>query len=188
VNSERLCIASHGEDVSWVAATGIEAIIYDATGSRPELVAVPNEARETSQYLRHIIAHYGDFRDHELFLQGNPFAHQPAILSKLRNRKWATRRVMPLGARVLNFDPLNRHPHTGAALSLADALGITLTRQSLWTVGAMFAASREALMSYSLPWWECLLAQVIIERETSPWAMERLWLELFRPVDSPAVT
>ena len=183
--SERLCVASYGEDVSWVARTGIEAVIYDATGSRPGLVPVPNEARETSQYLRHIVAHYGAFRDHELFLQGNPFAHQPAILPMLRRRLWATKRFMVLGSRVLNFDPLNQHPHTGDAMSLAEELGITLTKQSLWTVGAMFAVSREALMSYPLPWWRRLLARVIIEREVSPWAMERLWLELFRPVDSP---
>lgn len=183
--SERLCVASHGEDVSWVAGSGIEAVVYNASRSRPGLVEVPNEAREASQYLRHIIAHYGSFRHHELFLQGNPFAHQPAILSILRRRLWATKRVMALGSRILNFDPQNQHLHTREAMSLAKELDIILTNRSLWTVGAMFAVSREALMSYPLPWWRRLLARVIIEREVSPWAMERLWLELFRPVDSP---
>lgn len=176
--TDRLCVASYGEDVAWVARTGIEACVYDATGARGGLIPVANEAREASQYLRHIVAHYGAFRDYELFLQGDPVPHNPGILAALHYRPWQGRRVAPLSRRVLHFDVANTHPHTRWALDFGAEIGVTLSNDSLWPVGAMFAASREALMARPLGWWQRLLAKAIIERERSPWVLERLWLAI----------
>lgn len=173
----RLCVASFGEDVSWVGRSGLPACIYDATGSRPGLVPVPNEAREASQYLRYIVEHYGQFEDFEVFTQGNPFDHQPHLDDMLKHQPWKGSRVYPLG-RLLYFDPSNAHRHTSWAIEFAEDIGIDPSGRFLWAPGAMFAASRDALMSRPLEWWKRLLAKVIIERERSPWAIERLWLRI----------
>ena len=179
MSGERLCVATCGEKLDWIPAH-IEACIYDATGTRPGLIHVPNEAREASQYLRHIVTHYGAFRDYEIFLQGDPAPHHPGIVSALRCRPWLGKRVHPLGKMLMKFDRRNRNIHTRLGVEIAEEFGIDLPDGSPWTVGAMFAASREALMSRPLAWWERLLAAAIIEREHSPWVMERLWLAVMR--------
>ncbi|RYD49328.1 MAG: DUF3431 domain-containing protein [Verrucomicrobiaceae bacterium] len=176
----RLCVASHGENVDWVAKTGIEACIYDATGSRDGLIPTRNEAREASQYLRHIIAHYGQFRDYELFVQGDPFAHERGIDTLLRCQPWKGERVFPLSGHVHPLDPDQGKVHHEAAVIQAADSGIVIREGARWVSGAMFAASREAIESRTLGWWQRLLARVIIERTVSPWAMERLWLEILR--------
>lgn len=176
-HNDRLCVATYGEDVSWVPATGYDASIYDATGQRPGLIPVANEAREASQYLRHIIAHYGDFRPYEIFLQGEPLAHSPSLMSMLRHRPWRCVPAMPLGLRCIGHaSPPRRHYR--AAQAFAQDLGIEFPAGRDWHIGAQFAASREALMARPLAWWRRVLAKCIIEREISPWAIERLWMEI----------
>jgi hypothetical protein len=175
--TERLCVATFGEDVSWVARSGMEACIYDATSSRPGLIPVPNEAREASQYLRHIIANYGDFRDYELFLQGHPFDHNEGIMTTLRAREWIGKRKFPLSRRRVRHRRLGSG-HNRAGLAFARELGIELNENTRWIIGAQFAASREALESRSLSWWRKVFAKVVIEREVSPWAIERVWWEM----------
>lgn len=178
--TDRLCVATFGEDVGWVAESGLEACIYDATGSRPGLISLPNHAREASQYLHHIVTHYGDFRDFEVFLQGDPIPHHTGIMTVLKNRSWRWRRVASLCQRVMTYEPSNSHPHNRAAARFAEDIGINLEPGALWAIGAMFAASREALESRPLAWWRRLQAKTIIEREVSPWAIERLWLRMLQ--------
>ena len=180
MSDERLCVATFGEEIGWVTKAGIEACVYDAIGTRAGLIPVPNEAREASQYLRHIVDHYGDFREYEIFLQGDPHAHHPSFETLLRNRPWRGQRCFPISRRVLPFAE-GVAAHREAALVLAGDSGLTVGEDAVWVAGAMFAASREALMSYPLGWWERLLGRVIVEREISPWAMERLWLEILSP-------
>ena len=178
--TERLCVATYGESLAWVVETGMEACVYDATSTRPGLIPVPNDGREATQYLRHIIACYGNFRDYDIFLQGNPTPHNPSIIHVLGLRPWLGLRVHPLGRRTLPFNFTTQHPHPRGAEVFAAEIGIPLDHQTRWTMGAMFAASRQALMDRPLAWWQRLLAKVIIEREASPWEMERLWLEILR--------
>jgi hypothetical protein len=173
----RLCVASFGEDLAWLSDAGFPACAYDATGKNPALLSVPNEAREASQYLRHIIANYGRFANYELFLQGNPFDHSPRLYEKLVSAPWSGKRVYPLGG-INTFSRFNLIDHNVAACKMADELGLEMPEGTLWPTGAIFAASREALMSRSLAWWEALLEKVVTEKETSPWAIERLWIAI----------
>jgi hypothetical protein len=174
--SVRLCVATFNEDVSWVEKTGLDACIYDATGRRPGLIHVRNEGREAGQYLKHIIRHYGEFRDYELFLQGNPFDHAPDVFETLAARSWQGQRVSPLGP-LMGVHP---QVHAASAAKLAKDLGLQDVKETGWTYGAMFAASREALMSRPREWWEALL-QRVLDDGNGPWAIERLWLSILSP-------
>ncbi|RYD36750.1 MAG: DUF3431 domain-containing protein, partial [Verrucomicrobiaceae bacterium] len=169
----RLCVASYGEDLEWLRDIEYPAAVYDATGDGEsgEHIAVPNVGREAGQYLRHIIANYGRFADHELFLQGHPFDHNPRMLEVLAARPWEGRRTCPLGPVLTRANQVN----TPLAMTFAKEIGVAYDQDKPWVHGALFAASREALMSRSLAWWKGLLKKVEAE-PMSPWAMERLWL------------
>jgi hypothetical protein len=62
-------------------------------------------------------------------------------------------------------------------MTFAKEIGVAYDQDKPWVHGALFAASREALMSRSLAWWKALLRKVEAE-PMSPWAMERLWLTI----------
>ncbi|GAA5124690.1 DUF3431 domain-containing protein [Luteolibacter yonseiensis] len=179
--SVRLCVATFGEDISWVAETGFEACVYDATRSRAGLIPVKNEAREASQYIRHIVEHYGDFRDHEVFLQGSPKPHNSSILHAMSLRPWTGKRVHSLGRVTMSFDPNMALPHYEHTIPFAREIGLRMDELQPWTIGAMFAASREALMDRPREWWEMLLEKAVIECAWSPWVLERLWLSIIDP-------
>lgn len=183
--SARLCVATYGEDVSWVAGLGIEACVYDATRSREGMIHVKNEAREASQYIRHIIRHYGDFRDHEIFLQGNPKPHNTSILHAISLSPWRGKRVHPLGRVLMPFDPNMPLPHHEQTIPFANQIGLSMGGLQPWTIGAMFAVSREALESRPLEWWEMLLEKTVLESIWSPWVLERLWLSIFHESPTP---
>jgi len=177
--SDRLCVASYGEDVSWVAETGMEACVYDATRKREGLIPVPNEAREASQYLRHIVEHYGKFRDYELFLQGNPFDHNPRILQWLSIRNWEGKICYSLGRGTIPCDPSLMLPHAEKLMPFSRDVGLKPAHFRPWSVGAMYAVSRESLESWPLEWWQSLLRKSVVERAWSPWVLERLWTSIF---------
>ena len=169
----RLCVASCGEDLEWLRDVEYPAAVYDATGESGEYIAVPNVGREAGQYLRHIIANYGRFADHELFLQGHPFDHNPEMLEVLAARPWEGKRTCPLGPVLTRANQAN----TPLAMTFAKEIRVAYDQDKPWVHGALFAASREALMSRSLAWWKALLRKVEAE-PMSPWAMERLWLTI----------
>jgi len=68
-------VAHFQEDASWVADLGFPALVYDKGGDWPGGIPLPNVGREAHTYLTHILAHYPEFPNHVLFLQGNPFPH-----------------------------------------------------------------------------------------------------------------
>jgi hypothetical protein len=174
----RLVIATHGEDLAWIDRTGIPAVIYDASSSgKPGLIPVPNLAREAGQWLRHIVGNYGRFADWEIFLQGDPFAHCPDILDRMRGRDFLRRHFTPLG-RQQAYVAGHRHPHSIAADHFARELLGHIPDGVPWILGGQFAVSSPALMKRPLTWWTALRDKVLAEPKTSPWAMERLWLHL----------
>jgi len=46
---------------------------------------LPNVGRESHTYLYHIVKNYENLAETTAFIQGNPFDHQPALLSMLKN-------------------------------------------------------------------------------------------------------
>jgi hypothetical protein len=172
-----LVIATHGEDLAWLDDIGLPAFVYDATGTRPGLIAVPNAAREAGQWLHHIVTHYHRLADWTLFLQGDPFAHCPDLREQLHARDFLRRHVTPLG-RTQRYLAGHRHAHSIAADRLArDILG-HVPDGAPWILGGQFAASAPALNARPLAWWQRVQQRVLAGSNSSAWAMERLWLHL----------
>ncbi|MBG0777527.1 MAG: DUF3431 domain-containing protein [Desulfovibrionaceae bacterium] len=82
----QLVIARYQEDVSWVAAAGHPAVVYDKSGTPPapadlglgpdsNVVPLPNVGRETHTYLTHILSEWDRLAEVTVFCQGDPFAH-----------------------------------------------------------------------------------------------------------------
>lgn len=178
-------MASYGEDVAWVAATGLEACIYDATGSRAGLLPVPNQAREAGQYLHHIIQNFGQFRDYEIFLQGDPFPHNLMIMETIALEPWKNKRFEPLSFPFIPFNPNSFLPHSEHLIPFGFAINVTQFEG--WHMGALFAASRESIEARPLHWWQALHEKVIRE-PWSPWVMEQLWMSIFNVEPSPSNT
>ncbi len=177
--STRLCVASYGEDVDWVRGTGIEACIYDATGTRGKgFIPVRNKGREAGQYLRHINDHYDDLMDYEVFLQGNPFDHCRRILTHLSERRWEGSEFFPLGGAKGIFNPNSKFEYVDCLLPFAREIGVRNFQD--WTVGAMFAVSRNSLRSRPREWWKALLDKTLFE-PWSPWVLEQLWPAILNP-------
>lgn len=174
----RLCVASFGENLDWLERFNLDTCVYDATGSRHGLIPVPNIAREASQYLRHIIMHYGQFASHEIFIQGKPTDHNPNLVSDIARGIYRERSVRALGS-LVSFDYSAPHQHDKWAVQLAGDLFGGLPHGLQWTPGAQFSASRQALQARSLDFWKMLLAKIEAEPDSSPWAIERLWLAIF---------
>lgn len=175
----RVAVASYREDVSWTDETMAPVVIYDASGAGRVAggVAVENRAREAGQYLHHIVENYPDFREWEVFVQGNPFEHttEPILLGGGFAGNWAP--FQPLG-RVASFNP-ERCDHDRWAARFAREWFGGIPGGLRWVVGAQFAVHRNLLLNRSLDYWVTLRDKVVREEETSPWALERLWSAIF---------
>ncbi|RYD34823.1 MAG: DUF3431 domain-containing protein, partial [Verrucomicrobiaceae bacterium] len=178
---ERLCVASYQEPgvMEWVRRSGIEACVYNADRSRliweEGMIELPNQAREASQYLHHIIRNYGEFRDHEIFLQGDPLPHNPVIMEQLALSPWRGKRFEALSFPFIPFNSNSFLPHSEHLIPFGLEIGVKEFKG--WTMGAMFAVSRDAIEVFPLHWWQELLEKVIAE-PWSPWVMEQLWMSI----------
>ncbi len=72
--SIEMVVARYREDVSWIDATGLPAVVYDKSG-QPAENPLPNIGRESHTYLHHIVSRYPQFPEHTVFVQAAPFGH-----------------------------------------------------------------------------------------------------------------
>ncbi|MDK2957217.1 MAG: hypothetical protein PWQ57_2713 [Desulfovibrionales bacterium] len=92
-------VARYREDVSWLGELGLPYRIYNkGPEPLPGAVALPNIGREAHTYLTHILAHYPDFPDYTVFLQGAPFEH-----AKARTAQELRRTILDAAARGRPF-------------------------------------------------------------------------------------
>lgn len=98
-----LIVAKYKEDVSWVHSLkdDYNVVVYNKDNQlehsnfnkEPEFTVidgvsycdVPNVGRESHTYLFHIAKNYEDLADFSVFVQGNPFDHQPRMLEILKH-------------------------------------------------------------------------------------------------------
>jgi hypothetical protein len=107
-----LVVARYNESVDWVMAYNDIAIVYNK-GRSPLLgfnrtVNVENIGREGHTYLYHILQNYDTLAERTIFLQADPFLHNPTILFGVDNH-FLLQPLQPLGLRYLricNLPPL----------------------------------------------------------------------------------
>ena len=175
----RIVVASYGEDLTWTRDLWLPTVIYDATGRSTLAKARPilNRGREAGQYLHHIVSHYPDFHEWEVFLQGRPFDHLSAQLPDLFARVAEWEDFQPL-APLVPFDE-RHYVHDEWAGQFAREWFGEVPTDLHWVPGAQFAVKREVLLSKPLDYWERLQQKVLEEERRSPWAIERLWMPVF---------
>jgi hypothetical protein len=110
-------VSRYNENVEWTRAYNDIAFIYN----KGDMIAEPAEyldniGREGHTYLHHITTKYNRLTDRTVFLQGNPFEHNPTVLFGLDNYE-LTLDVQPLG--LFYLQKLNIPPKT-----LVDALKV----------------------------------------------------------------
>jgi hypothetical protein len=90
-------VARYNENVEWVRAYSDIAFIYNKGEPITEkALQLENVGREGHTYLYHIITNYNTLTERTVFLQGNPFEHNPTVLYGLDNYE-LTLDVQPLG-------------------------------------------------------------------------------------------
>ena len=90
-------VARYREHVEWVRAYSDIAFIYNKGESIVEQARqLKNTGREGHTYLHHIINEYNTLTERVVFLQGNPFEHNPTVLFGVDNYE-LTLDVQPLG-------------------------------------------------------------------------------------------
>ena len=107
-----LVVARYSESVDWAMAYNDIAVIYNK-GRTPVVgfqrsVNVENIGREGHTYLYHIVQNYGNLAEKSIFMQADPFPHNPTILFAVDNH-FLLQPVQPLGLRYLrsyNLPPL----------------------------------------------------------------------------------
>ena len=96
-------VARCRESIEWVRAYADIAIVYNKGYPIEEplkVVKLGNIGREGHTYLHHIITQYNSHTDYTVFLQADPFIHNPTILFAIDNYE-RTLDVQPLGLHYL---------------------------------------------------------------------------------------
>lgn len=107
-----LVVARYSESVDWAMAYNDIAVIYNK-GRTPVVgfqrsVNVDNIGREGHTYLYHIVQNHCNLPERSIFMQADPFPHNPTILFAVDNH-FLLQPVQPLGLRYLrscNLPPL----------------------------------------------------------------------------------
>ena len=95
--------ARYSENISWVLPYNDIAIIYNKGYDNDELfnfenlVQLENVGREGNTYLEHITRNYDTLTNRTIFVQGDPFDHNPTILFGIDNYYESDLDVQPLG-------------------------------------------------------------------------------------------
>lgn len=147
--------ANNNEDTSWV-------------GDLPHYVnsTYHPQGREAYTYLRWMIMGCPD-RD-VVFVQGDPFKHDPKFMDHLANDAFRTYGTI--------YDcNSNSGPQYDAPLnSWCDVLGLPRQDTFTFVAGAQYRVTPEQINSRTTEFYEALLKLTFVNKN-SPWILERLW-------------
>jgi len=101
----QIVISRYNENIQWCQAYDDIVFVYNKGEPLPNyqfshLFHLPNIGREGQTYLHHIIHNYNNLSNKTIFLQGDPFPHNPTILYAIDNYD-KTLDVQPLGLNYL---------------------------------------------------------------------------------------
>jgi hypothetical protein len=196
-----LIVARYNEDLNWLRRVprGARVFVYDK-GATPGPSAIGkhrtlnNAGREAHTYLHHIVEHYNDLAEVNVFVQGKPFDHAPDLHRFLRGLAAGTERVE--GFRWLGF-LVDRDDRTGSRLFQTWSKNPErrpLAMEEFWRVvfadepcpaefvffgGAQFAVTREAVRARPPSWYENALAASTGLPDAAH-CFERVWDKVFR--------
>jgi hypothetical protein len=210
VDTVELVLARYNEPVGWAGELGVPVTVVNKGERLPRLdptvyrtVPAVNHGREADSYLWHLVSRYRELADWTVFAQADPLPHLRGIDLRhllrpdpsggrggfrvpwrVRLREWGEDgRLQWRGGWAERYAGGEIRP---SPVSLAEyarlQLGVDIDARGALTYhpGALFAVSRERVLTRSLGFYECLLATV--QHHPHPEEahyLERLWPLIF---------
>lgn len=194
--TKQIIVARYRENASWLKnIENIPFIVYNkykhGPNHLPNIPTFPVQlfegikhaktptGRETHTYLYHIIKHYHELADVNIFLQGNPFeftydTRDP--LGVLAERDFAGINFLPLNFPLVICDKRAAPLHTGLPLERVFKRLFQSPCPELFAYswGSMFCVTKEAIQYRSLEFYEEMM-QIVYDEPLSGYIYERLW-------------
>lgn len=149
-------IAKYKESVNWIESLKVPYIIFNKDPEANHLFEHNrvNFGRETETFLSYIIDNYNNINNYTVFLQGNPFDHDPSVVDRINNFEF-DKEIIPLGA-VYNRDgsPL---PDT---INWAKKCSITFEEPIRFISGMQCIVSRNLILQRSLESYKHIYSHV----------------------------
>lgn len=191
-------VARYNENVDWCKNfKNSRVFIYDKSGINNGWINLPNVGREAHTYLTHIINNYDNLSEYVCFLQGNPFDGAKGYLNirinelddfnanvDFYNLSYYT---------VCNLDGTPHHPNLNIDEIIFDRFFINKPQFLKFPVGALFIASKRAILNRSKQFYIDILNEfnrTDIDNSLTgggggakgnkmPWICERIWPYIF---------
>lgn len=183
-----LVIARYREDLSWLDSVSNEVSIalYEKSDLLPPNRVVnkrdllPNIGNEAHTYIYHIVSNYLDIADITYFVQGRPFDHSPNALDFINGNIVITANYTTMCEVVVTSDSDGLPHHAGLPVGeyYEKIFDKKMDEILHFGAGAQFCATKEAIHSRPIEFWEKLL--ILSENtDTAPFCFERLWHKIF---------
>ena len=181
-------IARFNEDLLWTRELmGCQLFVYNkGEGPEPRL---DNGGREAHTYLHHIVTKYAELPDWTIFTQGNPLDHCPNFVKIVNGwtDSYPKAAFFTVGGpsffssepvRFVEESPSGDDAENDIRGLWHELFESDLDKHPAFTPGAIFAVSREKLLTRSIAfYWKA--AYLAVSRPRGPWELERLWAYLW---------
>lgn len=186
LQSATIIIARFNEDITWAENLAkdnpqMDFLITNKGEYLPDIkwcfqTLAPNIGREGETFLRYIIEEYYQIEDFTIFLQGNPFDHDPLILDFFK--KPFPNEIVLLGEMFTSDkDGAPHHPGLKVSETFTKIFGYE-KHFFPFCPGAQYCIPKEFILNKSFQWWKDLY-NIYMETPDAPWVFERLWLQIF---------
>ncbi len=198
-------LARYQEDISWIEnvtkiswienVTKVSHVLVYNKGGMGDGLALPNVGREAHTYFHHIIENYENLADWTFFSQDDPLPHCPDFVDIINDFPQSEYRCVfhqdggPLffvstPVRFLEKDPPGDDFKNDVRGLWRELFMSDFPSDILFAPGAIFAISRERLLSRSVAFYKKAM-ELACSRRRGPWEFERLWAYLWRRKDVP---
>jgi hypothetical protein len=131
---------------------------------------------EANQYLTHIIQNYYSLSEYTVFTQGHPNDHVKDIKLEI---------IKNIGSDFSTLPPskirsLGEKDHELLARQFGEMVTGKKINKSIWSAGACFMASKNAILKNDISWYKNILNKGDSFKD-SKFAIERLWSVLLSP-------
>ena len=131
---------------------------------------------EANQYLTHIIKNYESLSEYTVFTQGHPNDHVHDIKLEILKNIGNDFSTLP-SSKIRN---LGERDHELLARQFGEMITGKKINKSIWSGGACFMASKNAILKNDLSWYKNILDKADSFKD-SKFAIERLWSVLLSP-------
>lgn len=185
-----IVVARYNEDVSWLdmfrSHADVRVFLYSKSAGLPCYKCLKNIGREAHTFLYHIFWHYEHLADRIMFLQGNPFDHEPDVEryhQLICDTSNVEECISVSQAHDVHCDR-NGRPHHLMDLHLDEmfekifGMSKPIPKRYQFSPGAQYVVTRHTIHRHPKQFWYKLLT--LSETDPHfPWKMERLWRYVF---------